>query len=228
MSNFGLRISSQFSRPAIELIEKFKGIPTPNIGDCMNRQFCVDARIKMINQKRGLQLLGCALTVKTRTIDNLFVHKAIDMAQPGDVIVVDVEGDLHGAIIGEIMATLAEKRGVAGFVLDGCIRDLEAIQEMVFPVFAIGASPRGPYKDGPGEINFPISCGGVIVNPGDIIVGDRDGVIVIPPSDAVQIYEEAQKVVEKETASLKNIKNGQFGDRSWIDTKLKEKGCQFI
>ena len=228
MSHLGFRIRQDFDRPSEELVQKFKGIPVANIADCMNRIFCVDSRINMMNQKKGLQMLGCALTVKTRTVDNLLVHKAIDLARSGDVIVVAAEGDTHTAILGEIMALKAESKGIAGYLIDGCIRDLESIQEMDFPVFAIGVSPRGPFKDGPGEINFPVSCGGVVVNPGDIIVGDKDGVVVISPDDAEMILEEAQKVSEKEEVIIDNIKKGNLGDSSWIDEKLKEKGCQFI
>jgi len=228
MSHLGFRISTHFERAPKNLIEKFTGIPSSNIGDCMNRSFCVDSKIKMINEKKGLQMIGSALTVMTRTVDNLLVHKAIDIAQPGDIIVIAAEGDTHSAILGEIMAHMAEKKGVAGYLIDGCIRDSEAIQEMDFPVFAIGVSPKGPYKDGPGEINFPVSCGGVIINPGDIIVGDRDGVVVIPPSEAEMIYQEAKKVLEKETKILEEIKKGNMGDRSWIDAKLNEKGCKLI
>jgi len=228
MSHLGFRISTHFERAPKNLIKKFTGIPSSNIGDCMNRSFCVDSKIKMINEKKGLQMIGSALTVMTRTVDNLLVHKAIDIAQPGDIIVIAAEGDTHSAILGEIMAHMAEKKGVAGYLIDGCIRDSEAIQEMDFPVFAIGVSPKGPYKDGPGEINFPVSCGGVIINPGDIIVGDRDGVVVIPPSEAEMIYQEAKKVLEKETKILEEIKKGNMGDRSWVDAKLNEKGCKLI
>ncbi len=228
MSYLGFRILEDFKRPSKDLVEKFKGIPVANIADCMNRIFCVDSKINMVNKKKDLQMIGSALTVKTRTIDNLLVHKAIDIAKPGDIIVVAAEGDTHSAIIGEIMALMAEKKGVVGYLIDGCVRDFEAIQAMDFPVFAIGASPRGPYKDGPGEINFPISCGGVVINPGDIIVGDKDGVVIIPPAEAENIYEEARKVSEKEQVILENIKKGDFGDRSWIDAKLKEKNCRFI
>ena len=228
MSHLGFRILQQFDRPSKELVQRFKGIPVANIADCMNRIFCVDSKIKMINEKKGLQMIGSALTVKTRTVDNLLVHKAIDMAQSGDVIVIDAEGDTHSAILGEIMALMAEKKGISGYLIDGCIRDFETIQEMTFPVFAIGVSPRGPYKDGPGEINFPVSCGGANINPGDIIIGDKDGVVVIPPAHAEMIYEEATKVLEKEKVIIENIKKGILGDRNWVDEKLKEKGCQFI
>jgi len=182
----------------------------------------------MINEKKGLQMIGSALTVKTRTVDNLLVHKALDMAKSGDVIVIDAEGDNHSAIIGGIMVLMAEKKGLSGYLIDGCIRDFETIQEITLPVFAIGVSPRGPFKEGPGEINFSVSCGGVIINPGDIIIGDKDGVVVIPPSEAEVIYKKTKIVLEKEQIIIDNIKKGNLGDRSWVDAKLKEKGCQFI
>jgi len=228
MPHLGFRILNHFERPPKKLIEKFTGIPSANIADCMNRFFCVDSKIKMINKKKGLQMIGSALTVKTRTVDNLLVHKALDMAQPGDIIVIAAEWDTHSAILGEIMVHMAKKEGLAGYLIDGCIRDSEAIQEIDFPVFAIGVSPRGPYKDGPGEINFPVSCGGVIINPGDIIVGDRDGVVVIPPSEAEIIYQEAKKLLEKEIKILEEVKRGNMGDRSWVDAKLNEKDCKII
>jgi RraA family protein len=227
MTNVGFRIAKNFERPSSELIQNFKNLPVANIADCMNRVFCVDSRIKMVNKKKGLHMIGSALTVKTRTVDNLLVHKAIDMARQGDIIVIAAEGDIHSAILGEIMVLMAETKGIAGYLVDGCIRDVEIIEEMSLPVFTIGISPRGPYKDGPGEINFPVSCGGVIINPGDIIVGDKDGAVVIPPAYAQAIYQEAKKVSEKEEIVKEKIKKGDFGDRSWIDEKLQQKGCEY-
>jgi RraA family protein len=228
MSHLGFRILEDFERPSKNIIKKFRNIPVANIADCMNRFFCVDSRIKMVNKKRGLQMIGAALTVKTRAIDNLLIHKAIDLAKPGDVIVIDAEGDTRSAVMGEIMVLIAEKKGLSGCLIDGCIRDLEAIQEMALPVFAIGVSPRGPYKDGPGEINFPVSCGGVVINPGDIIVGDKDGAVIIPPFEAETIYEEAKKLLLKEQVAIENIKKGIFGERQWIDVELKKRGCKFV
>ena len=148
-------------------MEGFKGLPVANIADEMNRFFCMDARIKPFNDK---PLLGTAFTVKTRVADNLMLHKALALAQPGDVIIVDAQGDTANAITGEIMMTQAFVNGLAGVVVDGAIRDAEAMKEIDMPVYAAGVTPKGPYKDGPGEINVPVCCGGVTVNPGDIIV----------------------------------------------------------
>ena len=228
MSNIGFRIVMNIKRPPKEIIEKFKECSVSNIADGMNRFFCVAPEIKMINQKSGLRMVGSALTVKTRPVDNLMVNKALDMAQPGDVIVIDAGGNMNSAVFGEIMVKMADKKGVAGYIIDGCVRDSSAIKKMDFPVFARGVTPKGPYKDGPGEINLPISCGGVIVNPGDIVVGDEDGVVIVPPSEAENLLKKALAKEKEEKKIMENIEKGIPRDRSWIDKALKEKGCEFI
>ena len=228
MSNIGFRIVINIKRSPQEIIEKFKKCSTSSIADGMNRFFCVAPEIKMINQKSGLKMVGSALTVRTRPIDNLMVHKALDIAQPGDVIIIDAGGNMNSAVFGEIMVKMADKKGVAGYIIDGCVRDSSTIKKMDFPVFARGVTPKGPYKDGPGEINLPISCGGVVVNPGDIIVGDEDGVVVIPPSEAENLLEKALAKEKREEKIMEDIKKGNPRDRSWIDKRLKEKGCEFI
>ena len=228
MSNTGFRIVMNIKRPPKEIIEKFKECSASIVADGMNRFFCVASEIKMINQKSGLRMVGSALTVKTRPVDNLMVHKALDMAQPGDVIVIDAEGNMDSAILGEIMVKMAYQKGIAGYIIDGCIRDSSAIKKMDFPVFARGVTPKGPYKDGPGEINLPISCGGVIVNPGDIVVGDEDGVAIIPQSEAENLLKKALAKEKEEEQIMENIKKSNPLDRSWIDKVLKEKGCTFI
>ena len=227
MSNLGFRIIRDIKRPSKDLLQRFKNIPTAHISDTSNRFFCVDSRIKMINKKSQLSMVGSAFTVRTRIGDNLMVHKAIEMAEPGDVLVIDAEGNMDSAILGEHMTVMAMKKKFAGYVIDGCIRDLKEIEIMDFPVFAKGVNPRGPYKDGPGEINVPISCGGVVVRPGDIIVGDRDGVIVIPLEEAEIVLEKVKAIFKKEEASTKKINEGTL-DRAWIDDTLHKKGCEII
>jgi regulator of RNase E activity RraA len=174
---------------------------------------------------RGGWLGGPALTVRTRPGDNLMVHKAIDMAEPGDVIVVDAGGELSNAMIGEIMTTVAERRGVAGFVIDGAIRDSAAVRAGSFPVFAAGIAHRGPYKDGPGEINCAISIAGMVVEAGDLIVADDDGVLCIPFSDVDAILRQAIAKSEAEGKMMEAIRNGAL-DRSWIDDTLRRGGCE--
>lgn len=224
MSNVGFRIYTKVSRPPKSLVEAFQGLPTPNIADNMSRFFCAAAAIKPMN---GCKLLGTAFTVRSSTADNLLFHKALDLAEPGDVIVVDVQGDMINSVTGEIMMRYAMKRGIAGFLIDGAIRDSGALKSLDFAVYARGATPQGPYKDGPGEINVPVSCGGVVINPGDIIVGDEDGVVIISPKDAPEILEKSRATLAKESGIFKSIAEGTL-DRSWVDRVLQEKGCEYI
>ena len=161
--------------------------------------------------------------MRTRPGDNLMVHKAIDIASPRDVIVVDAGGELAQAIIGEIMTTLAMTRGVAGFVIDGAVRDSGAIAAEDFPVYAAGVTHRGPYKDGPGEINVPVSVGGMVVHPGDIIVGDEDGVVAVPLAEAEALLKVCAATRRREDATLSEIRAGSV-DRTWVDALLKSRG----
>jgi regulator of RNase E activity RraA len=223
-NNVGFRIYSKIARPPRELVEGFAGIPVANIADNMNRTSCVGARIRPMN---STPLLGTAFTVKSRSGDNLLLNKAIDMAAPGDVIIVDASGETGNSIIGEMMITWAQQRGIAGFIIDGAIRDAGFIKKMSYPVYAAGVTPKGPYKDGPGEINVSVSCGGVVVNPGDIIVGDEDGVVVIDPKDASVLLGKAKATVIKETSMIESIKNKTW-DRTWVDEVLLDKGCEYL
>lgn len=224
MSNIGCRIYTKINRPSKDLLEEFKGIPVSNIADEMNRFSCVDARLKPLNKE---PLLGPAFTVKARIADNLMFHKALELAQPGDVIVVDVQGDLVNSVTGEIMMREAHKKGIAGIVVDGAVRDSEALREMNMAIYAAGVTPKGPYKDGPGEINVPVSCGGVVVNPGDIVIGDSDGIVIISPKDAPEILEKAKAKQSKEQIAFKQIEDGTR-NKSWVDEKLKAIGCEII
>lgn len=224
MTNVGFRIHSKINRPPQELVAGFAGIPVANIADNMNRLACVAASIRPMNQA---PLLGTAFTVKTRPGDNLLLHKALDMAEPGDVIVVAAQGDTVNSVIGELMLSWAKRRGIAGLIVDGAIRDAAAVREMTIPVYAAGITPNGPYKDGPGEINVPVACGGIMIKPGDILVGDADSVVVIDPQDAPQLLEKAKATVIKEAGFIEEIKNGTW-DRSWVDKLLAEKGCEYI
>lgn len=225
MSNLGCRVFTEINRPAKELVQAFAGIPAANIGDEMNRFFCVHARIKPYNKN---PLLGTAFTVKTRPGDNLMLHKALEMAQPGDIIVVDAQGDVTNAITGEIMMLQATVNGLAGVVIDGAIRDAESISELSMPVYAAGVQPKGPYKDGPGEINVPVCCGGVVVQPGDILVGDADGIVVIPQEHAAEVLEKAKKKMANEQNILAGIRNKVQRDRSWIGKTLEKLNCEII
>ncbi|WP_191567270.1 RraA family protein [Metabacillus idriensis] len=225
MTNIGFRILSLKKRPDKSLIKQYGNVVTPHISDNMNRMNAMSSFLRPYH--RDGKLVGTAFTIKTRPGDNLMVHKAIDLAEPGDVIVVDAGGDMTNAIFGEIMMRMAKKRGIAGVVVDGAIRDVAAISKDVFPVYAKGVTHRGPYKDGPGEINVPVSIGGIIINPGDIIVGDEDGIAVVPLEEAEDVIRRVRSQQELEENILQSIQEGTI-NRDWIDETLKQKGCEFL
>ena len=224
MPNIGFRILPMPARPPRKLIKALAAMVTAHLSDNMNRLVAGGAALRPMH-KDG-KLCGPALTVKVAPGDNLMVHKAIDIAAAGDVIVVDAGGVLTCAIIGDIMSSLAEKRGVAGFVIYGAIRDAAEIGTRRFPVYACGVTHRGPYKNGPGEINVPIALDGMVVHPGDIIVGDADGVVAVPLAHAEEVLALAQAQLAKETAILKAIASGNI-DRRWVDEALRQRGCDF-
>jgi len=225
MSNVGFRIYTKINRPSKELLDQFEGVPVANIADEMNRFSCMNAAIKPVN---SVPMVGPALTVRARAGDNLMIHKAIQMAQPGDVIVVDAQGDLTNSLTGDLMVRRAVKKGIAGIVIDGAIRDLDTVSTMDIAIYCAGVTPKGPYKNGPGEINVPVTCGGVVVNPGDILVGDGDGIVVITQKDAPVILEKAKAKVKKEYATVKSIEDGTWDGSAYTDEALKKMGCEII
>lgn len=219
-----MRILDVPKRPDPRLIAEFAQMVTPHLSDSMERLYAGGSQLRPMH-KEG-KLAGPAFTVRTAPGDNLLVHRAIDTAKPGDVIVVDAAGFPDTAIIGELMVNRAKQRGVAGLVIWGAIRDSAEIGAATYPVYACGVTNRGPYKNGPGEINVSVSIGGMVVNPGDIIVGDEDGVVAIPVSQAEAVLASARSIKVKEEQALKAIAEGK-ADRRWVDESLKAKGCQF-
>ncbi len=217
----GFRINTEVARASDELMNRFNYIPTAHISDSMQRLHAAGAALRPMH--RSGKLIGNAVTVKVRPGDNLMVHKAIDTAQPRDVIVVDAGGDLSQAIIGELMMRHAQRRGIAGLVINGAVRDMGTISNDIYPVYAAGITHRGPYKDGPGEINFPVSIGGMVIHPGDIIVGDEDGVVAIPLADAEAVLVLTEALRLREEKVMREILDGTV-DRSWVDAALKAKG----
>lgn len=164
---------------------------------------------------RPKALVGTAVTVRTRAGDNLAIHRAFDYCRLGDVLVIDGAGEITQALMGDIMASFAERIGVRGLVIDGAIRDVGSLRQRDFPVYARGVTHRGPYKNGPGEINVPVTVGGTVVMPGDLIVGDEDGLLAISPVDVEAVIEGARKQAAKEAAALEAIAHDRF-DRSWV------------
>ncbi|MBM9594699.1 RraA family protein [Roseitranquillus sediminis] len=215
----GMRILGVPTRPSPEMVAQFADLPVANISDVMARLEAGGPRIRPMHS--GGVLCGPAFTVKTRPGDNLLIHHALDVASPGDVIVVDGGGDLTNSLMGEMMLAYAEKRGLGGVVLNGAIRDHGYVRSHAFPVFAAGVTHRGPYKHGPGEINVPIALDGMSVAPGDIIVGDDDGVVCVPLGEAPAVYAAAKKKHEAETAQMEAILAGS-NDRSWVQKAMEK------
>ena len=224
----GKRIYLKREMPDPEIMEQFKSIPASNTADVMGRSCAMNPRIKLMSKPSAQMMVGPALTVKCRAGDNLTLHAALNICQEGDVLVVSNEEDDTRALMGEIMmAYLKCTKKVAGIVLDGPIRDIDEIGKWDFPVYCTGTTPGGPYKEGPGEVNVPIACGGVSVNPGDIILADPDGVIVIPRGDSAQILKDAQEFQAADEKKLLAAKNGT-ANRAWVDKSLAEKGYEII
>ena len=222
----GCRIKTHIDRPDPSLVEAFRGIPVANIDDCMNRMASVDAGLKPLNSS---PLLGTAFTVRCPAGDNLMFHKALDLAQPGDVLVIAAGGSMSRALCGEIMVTYARSRGLAGFIIDGCVRDRDELAALTdFPVYARGVIPNGPYKNGPGEISFPVAVGGQVICPGDILVGDGDSVLVIKPHEAEALAKEAAAVHKKEEGQIAGILSGKGFPRPFVDETLAKLGVEYV
>ncbi|HUZ84566.1 MAG TPA: RraA family protein [Gaiellales bacterium] len=219
----GLRIRTAIERPDPELVAELSEYETPAVSDLMNRLYTMRSQIGNLTSA-SLRLVAPACTVRVFPGDNLMVHKALDIAKPGDVIVVDAGGSPMNAVLGDLISTKARHRGIAGFVVDGLIRDLPAILALGdFPVFARGVTPIGPLHRGPGEINFPICCGGVVVNPGDIIVGDLNGVVVVPRPAAPDLLDRLRRQSAAESSYTAAVARGEFSN-AWADRCLREAG----
>ncbi|KMO20257.1 RraA family protein [Methylobacterium platani] len=204
-------------------VEKFKAIAVANISDSMSRMVHGGPQLRPMHG--GGVLCGVALTVKARPGDNLMVHAALNRVKPGDVIVVDAGGDLSNAILGELMLSHAQQVGCAGVIVNGAVRDFGWIKANSFPVYAAGVTHRGPYKSGPGEVNCTIAIDGMVIEPGDLIVGDDDGFVCVPYDLTEKVFAAADKKQQGEAKTMAAIKAGTV-DRSWVERELEKAGCE--
>ncbi len=221
----GFRISRRREGLDPEVVAGFRAFDTPAISDLMNRLYTMVPAVRNLTDP-NLRILGPACTVKVYPGDNLMVHKSLDIARPGDVVVVDTSGSAMTAVLGDLISTKARHRGIAGFVVDGLVRDLPAIRALGdFPVFAGGVTPIGPLHRGPGEINFPISAGGIVVHPGDLVVGDLNGVVVVPHAVAGDVLRRLSERKAAEAGYTAAVSRGEFSN-SWVDALLEGSGVQ--
>lgn len=216
----GFRVLPAAPRVNAELLARYRGLASSNVADAMGRFGFMDPGMQ---SRSGLPLCGLAVTVQCRPADNLMVHKALQVATPGDVVVVSTCGNITSAVFGELMCHTAAAAKLGGIIVDGAIRDVDGITRLGMPAFSRTVCPGSCDKDGPGEINVPISCGGAVVMPGDIIVGDADGIAVVPSAMAAEVVELVLQLMGREKKRIAEIGAGQLF-KAEIDETLRKKG----
>ena len=215
-------IRRDFERVSPDVVRKASRFAASILADVAGRRGTVDGRIRPLST--ATRLAGPAFTIEIRPGDNLMIHAAMAMAKPGDILVVDGKADRNCALMGSIMLNACKKLGLGGVVLDAAHRDTEELLVLGFPVYSVGANPNGPTKYVPGRINWPISCGGVAVSPGDLVVGDADGVVIIEREKAESMLELAIKKVADEQQRIADILSGKGIRPKWLEASLRAAG----
>jgi 4-hydroxy-4-methyl-2-oxoglutarate aldolase len=219
-STLGFRILPAPPRLSALVVDKFRGLASANLADAMGRFNFMDPGIQA---RSGFPLCGHAVTVLCRPADNLMVHKALQVAEPGDVVVVSTCGNTTSAVFGELMCHTAAAKRLGGIVVDGAIRDVDGIRTLEFPAFSRAVCAGSCDKDGPGEINVPIACGNTVVMPGDIVVGDAESVAVVPRDHAAEVLERVEALMARERSRIAEIQQGVLY-KAEIDDALRKKG----
>ena len=214
-------IVRDFERVPSDLVRQASAFQPAILADVAGRRGALHGRIQALRHR--MTLVGSALTVEVRPGDNLMIHAAIALARPGDVLVIDGKGDRSAALMGTIMMNACRQVGIAGVVIDGAVRDSVEIDEMDFPVFSVGTNPNGPTKLASGRIGHPVSVGGVAVRPGDLVVGDADGVVIVERERVQTLLQAARHKVEDEAARIDAIKKGHTSAK-WLDAALRNAG----
>jgi regulator of RNase E activity RraA len=214
----GFRVHGPWRRPDAATLAAFGKASSAQVADCMSRLGAMDTGIKPVWPSP--RIVGAALTVWCHAGDNLMLHKALSLAIPGDILVMNTQGNTSSSGFGELIATSAAKIGVSAVIIDGTVRDAEAFQTLQLPVYARGLCPNGCHKDGTGEVGAIIACGGVAVRPGDVLIGDRDGIAVVPLDDAAEVAKLAAEQIAREEKRLGEIAKGVLV-RPEIDEQLR-------
>ena len=215
-------IRRDFERVSPEVVQKASKFAASILADVAGRRGTVDGRIRALSH--STRLCGPAFTIEIRPGDNLMIHAAMAMARPGDILVVDGKADRNCALMGSIMLNACKKLGLGGVVLDAAHRDTEELLALGFPVYSVGSNPNGPTKYVPGRINWPISCGGVAISPGDLVVGDADGVVVIEREKAEAMLGLAAQKVADEQQRIADIISGKGIRPKWLEGALRAAG----
>lgn len=221
----GFRVRRRIPRPAPADIEKLRGFSSADLSDALNRMYAVGSEIRLVAGTP--ELIGPACTVRVYPGDNLMVHKSLDIALPGDVLVIDGGVRVNNGLVGGLIAAKARHRGIAGIVVDGLVRDHAELLQIGLPIFSRGITAQGPLHRGPGEINFAVTCGGVVVHPGDLVRGDSDGVAVVPRDFVNELASHLAIRSRRMKAYAKAVKRGKFSNE-WVDRILTGDRCQFL
>ena len=220
----GHRILPVPARPTKAQLDRLRAIPVPNLSDALGKLLAPGGGLKPWHRVSA-PMVGTAVTVRSPPGDNLMTHKAIHMAEPGEVVVVDAGGVLEQALVGELMTAWARQRGLAGIVIHGAVRDVDVLAQSDFPVYARGYTHRGPQRQGPGEINGVIAIDGMVVSPGDAVVGDANGVLTIPLALIDEVTEAAIAIQQREARLLADIEAGSY-EPAWLDQALADAGYE--
>ena len=215
-------IRRDFTRVSADVVKRASSFQAAILADVAGRRGTLSGRIAPVSPE--MKCAGPAFTIEVRPGDNLMIHAAMTLAKPGDILVIDGKGDRTCALMGAIMINACKQLKLGGVVIDAAIRDSLELRELGFPVFAVGANPNGPTKFVPGRMNWPISCGGIAVAPGDLVVGDADGVVVVEREKAASLLDAAQKKVDDETARIAAIKQGKDLKPKWLEGSLRAAG----
>lgn len=220
MTTLGFRILPAPAPPDATVVAQLGAFGSANVADAMGRFNFMDPGIRARTPRR---VCGVAVTVNARPADNLMVHKALEVARPGDVVVVSTGGNTTNAVFGDLMCRSAVAARLGGIVVDGAIRDVAGIEALGFAAFSRSVSPGACDKDGPGEVNVPIACGGAVVMAGDVIVGDEDGVVVVPREHVAAVLAEVVAIAAREAKRIAEIAAGGVFKPD-IDETLRRKG----
>lgn len=216
-----LRMRRTFERPAADVLDAFRGVPSSFVADAQRGMNCLDATIRPVSP--GARFAGPAVTASGGPRDNLAAMAALDTVEEGDVLVLATSRDESGAVVGDHYAAVAKRKGAAAIVTDGLVRDAEGIRKLGPPTFARGVRPNAGYRNGPGEVNFPVSLGGAVVLPGDIVVGDDDGVVVVARAAADEVRGALARVIEAERAMEEKVASGAVA-RLWDPDRYGDGG----